>query len=508
MTALIRIAAQGGFWLYLVRVVNMAIGFLISVLLVRHLSQEAYGAYQFILTLGHFLVFFSSMGLDAVLLRFVPEFLQNKQYGNINRLLKTSFLIRFFTVFFLLLIINLFSGPFFSFFNIPLILQTWFLGICLYFLLARSHEIFGDSLLNAYLEQKKMVLIDMSTAVLRIVLLVVVIRFHLGFGGLVYWLVISELFAFTLFLGAAAKIIRGNREMSKTQPLAPPPLNADRMRRFGLSSFLLSSSGYLRETMMDNLIIAHYLNIVQVGLYGFAASFLSLVTSFNPGSVMKNVFSTLLVRKYTETGDKSYLVYGNSLIIKLSSFVLIPIFIIAAVLLRPIIQFVYDPNYLSVVPVVYLFLAFFSVNIFTYGLGHIYFVLEKVHLRLYTFAFSIYNLIMDIILIPRWGIKGAAVATGSTAILTYLYYVLSIRYLMKVEIQFPWMGVTKITLNAILAGAAAYFLLPMVQGVLSLVAVLSASGLVYLGASYLNKSFDDKDRSYLIMAFGRKIWFL
>jgi hypothetical protein len=51
-----------------------------------------------------------------------------------------------------------------------------------------------------------------------------------------------------------------------------------------------------------------------------------------------------------------------------------------------------------------------------------------------------------------------------------------------------------------------FFLRGIVCSLLSLIAVLAISGLVYLALSYLNKGFEEQDRNIINEAIGRKIF--
>ena len=66
--------------------------------------------------------------------------------------------------------------------------------------------------------------------------------------------------------------------------------------------------------------------------------------------------------------------------------------------------------------------------------------LEKVEYRFYACAFSIYNLIADIVLVQLFGLVGIAVATSSAAVFTAIYYHLVVTRILRVPAPYYWRG--------------------------------------------------------------------
>jgi O-antigen/teichoic acid export membrane protein len=122
-------------------------------------------------------------------------------------------------------------------------------------------------------------------------------------------------------------------------------------------------------------------------------------------------------------------------------------------------------------------------------------------------VFALYNLVLDIILVPKWGLNGAAFATGTSMLFTYVYFLIATKFFIGVDITFPWKSVFKIGFNTLITAVFSYYVFSShVTGLMTLLIALGLSGIIYLLISYFNRPFDETDRDYINRAFGRKLW--
>jgi len=75
---------------FAVKVAGAGIAFLIQIWLARLLEVTEYGVYVYVLAWINFLVLFAKVGLDVVIVRFIPVYLRNKQWGLFRGLLRDS----------------------------------------------------------------------------------------------------------------------------------------------------------------------------------------------------------------------------------------------------------------------------------------------------------------------------------------------------------------------------------------------------------------------------------
>ena len=170
---------------------------------------------------------------------------------------------------------------------------------------------------------------------------------------------------------------------------------------------LSAVTGYLL-LKIDQVMIKFYLNETQVGLYAVAVK-LSEIWYFIPGIICGSLFPALVNAKKTHVGI--YTDRMNKLYLFLSGVALLIAVPIAA--LAPwIIKFLYGAQYLASVPILQIY-VWSGIGFFLIAGINKYLMTEN-HLKSIFFynlmAVSI-NIILNIILIPKIGLTGAAWAT-------------------------------------------------------------------------------------------------
>ncbi len=493
-------------WSYNSTAITFLLTFFFSILIVRYLSPEDYGSYKLIFSIGAVLTFIASFGVEKAIARYIPEYIEKKHYLSVNRLVFIAIFLRFIGVSFLLFLSNFFSDWYFAFFNFTTLLKSWYLVICIFLLISQLYQVFGIAFLNAYLEIKKNSLVKILKSFLMVLMLGIVILYDLEFRGIVLMILMTELLTFTIYGIMGVRKIMHNSKIGREVITKPAPFEYRRVGKFMMFSYILSGMNVFRDIAVDNFVISHYLGMKQVGLYAFAVTFVTLINSFNPGVILKSVFNYLFIRKYTQTNDTADLIYGNSLIIKLCSFIMFPLYVILSVMAKPIIIYIYSSEYLPALPVIYCLAFFFSLRCFVQGIGLIISTLEILHIRIFAIIFSLYNLIMDIVLVKYIGILGAAIATGSALLLTIVFYYLVIIFYVKIKIGFPLVAIMKILFNAFIVSVLLMYFKSTVKDLTSLLLALLSGIVIYLCISYFNKPFNEKDRNYINRVIGRRVW--
>lgn len=176
------------------------------------------------------------------------------------------------------------------------------------------------------------------------------------------------------------------------------------------------------------------------------------------------------------------------------------------ILSKEIITFIYNPKYLQALPVIYILISSYSIGFLVGTFRTIINVLEKNELFFYSGVFSIYNLVMDIILVTKFGIIGVAIATGSTLVLQYFYYYYFVRKLTKIDFVFPFNNLFKSLFNLMPMIVFLFFFKPLIINIGLLITAIILAIIIYFITSYINKLFSEKERDMINNAIGRKIW--
>ncbi len=489
---------------YVSTIVQIIFTFVASIYVIRYLSVADYGAYKLIASIMTFAAYFISFGLENTLGRFVPEYLSKGKYKNVNKLLLVLLFVRISAIFVFIGIVVLFKHPIFSFLNLPGVLMTWLGVICIFIFLEKTKSLFGTSLLASYLELYLDKINVIAVSIIRFILFLLVVYNNWGLGGLILSILVVDVvsFVYLLFLS----IIKYRYNVQRYKPKIEK-LEYKRINRFALFSFLAVSTGVFREIMIDNFVISHYLSASFVGLYSFAAILVGFLRQLNPISILRGVFNPLLVKRYyTANGDKNILIFFFEFFNKLFFFVSIPMFIGLGLLSKQIIILIYNPKYLQTLPIIYILLISYSIGFLSYTFTSIINVLEKNELFFYSGIFSIYNLVMDIILVAKYGIMGAAIATGSALVLQYFYYFYFTRKLTKINFVFPLKSLFKSLFNLLPMVAFLLFFKHFITNLALLIFAIFLAIFIYLIMSYINKLFSEKEREMINSAIGKKLW--
>jgi len=143
---------------------------------------------------------------------------------------------------------------------------------------------------------------------------------------------------------------------------------------------------------------------------------------------------------------------------------------------------------------------------FCYAYTPILYALEKSRILFIASGAAIYNLIMDLILIPRLGILRAILATGSAGIILLPYYYIALKKEGSVKLKYPWKSFIKFSVNNIPLCFMLFFLKGFIHNITSLIGILIIGAIIYLCLSCLNKGFEEKDRELINKAIGSKLF--
>ena len=102
--------AKSAVVVYIEQAITAISAFAISALLVRLLSESDYGVYRLMGSVLIFTLYFTSLGLEMSIARFVPEFLTKERYRNVNKLLSMVLLIRGVGLILIFLILHFFPS--------------------------------------------------------------------------------------------------------------------------------------------------------------------------------------------------------------------------------------------------------------------------------------------------------------------------------------------------------------------------------------------------------------
>lgn len=408
----------------------MIVGFGVLYFLTENLSLENFGKFSVIKSALSILGILISLGIENVIVRFVAEFEKNKRRGYSYFLMINALKIRILSIGFVWTII---------FFNYNLIATKFNLDsfevviIPLILLIIRLNSILGVSFLTAllkvYKEKKLQIVYDLSKlagfyfiAQLDQIIYLIGFWFLLELGALCYLGLI--------FFNHFKKI---KKETSTQIPIE----DKSRIFKFAKYQTLAALLFILIDLSADNLMISYFLSNEKVAIYSFGLGLISYLSYLNPSFLMKNYYTSLLTNYYNGSVDKNIMDKINFLF-RISVVIMIPFYSVFAINIEEIIDVVFDKKYSTAIDLILLGLIFYFFKELIFSFSPLINLFEKNKLFLRAGILSVFNLIVNLILIPRIGIMGALIGTGLTWILIFGFYLYSFIVFFKSHKFFPF----------------------------------------------------------------------
>ena len=249
----------------------------------------------------------------------------------------------------------------------------------------------------------------------------------------------------------------------------------------GLMSFsiwtFLSSGGALIFTYADTILIGLFMTETDVGIYRVAFQ-LTSVASFIVLSFHTVLFPR--ISKWHTEKNFSLIEYSMTKAFTYSLFVTIPITAGGIILAEKLLYYLYGASFISGAPVLMILLFVQIVNIFMFLLTMCLNAMDMPKTSFYITAGSaLLNIVLNILLIPQYGIAGAAVASLVTITINAALAYTMLKSFLHISIDKR--GVLNLVVSALIMSVAllAYVYLFPIRDFVGLVLVLGFSAIIY-----------------------------
>lgn len=417
----------GGFLAYLIRLV-----------LARNLTPAEYGLFYAVYAFIGLFTVFRNLGFNEAMAKYIAGWKAKNQNKKIKGIILQTVLLQFsFALLFAIAI----------YFLRDILINQYFKNpaaeIVLYFLLLSFLLTpFGDSFKFIFQGLQHLFLSSSVNVVKMLsILLLAFFFFQQGLGlkspALAYFL--AYLILPLLYSPLLMKFFPFSRVHAETAGM--PKL----LFSFGIP-VIFSLVGYLLVEYTDVLLLTYFRSLEEVGLYNAALPTSKLLFYFS-GSLGFVIFP--LVSEIWAKGEQRKLHAGMSTIYTYTSLTMIPFGLILVafpeIVLRVLFGEVYVParTALQVLSIGSIFFTLFSLNANLFsGIGK-----PKIT-TIIVLAGAACNLLLNLLLIPLYGILGAAIATGFTYLLMLILSTIKAREIL--HLHFPWKAFWKIFLSGLL----------------------------------------------------------
>lgn len=445
--------AKGSLVVYLERVVVLALSFLTSVLLARFLTENDFGLYRLVISLLTICTYIVGLGIEAIIQRYVPEFLARSE----DRLAGLSILLvaSFRTLAVLLMLVGFFAfrSELGNAFNAETLFDQYFLPVAGILTFRLIGSALGKAVLTAYGDRYLAGYVTMAGHTVLTSSLAAAVLFGNGLRPLMLALSVTAGFESLLFLAVVLpRLVRAIRlpgTKGDGEALAVAGLPLKRMISFGIYNFLWLGGQVFREYSVDSYVIAAFADPSAVALYGIAAVIPQLMRSFSPGRMLSGVLMPSFVSRYTREEGREGTRRHFILLQKVNVSVYVPMMVFFAVLADRLLPLVYGEGYSRSVNTALILIVLSLAQSVADPYYLISQVIEKPQYVFYSSVWGVVNLGLAVLLVPRFGIEGAAVATGTSSVLVLAYFLVIYRMKVGAGYGLPWRSFFKTAINSL-----------------------------------------------------------
>jgi len=381
--------AQNIGYILLGKIIKLVVTFTVGIALIRYLGPEQFGLLSYAMSFVFLFYALADLGLDYIIIR---ELVKSKDKDEI---LGSGFLLKIigslFALITIFVIINIMNLEFYS----KLIISIISIGM-----LFRTFDII-DFYFQSEVLAKYIVYAQVSSLVLTSILYLYFIYLKLPLIHFAY-IVFFE----TVFTGFGLLICY----KLKTKRHISWKVNFDKMKGLLSDSWpliltIVAISIYMR---IDQVMIKAILNVTAVGYYSVAVNIAEMFYII-PVILTSALFPAIINAKLK--GEKLYYDRLQKLFVALF-WIALGIAIFISIIAKPLISVLYGPKYSESVGVLSL-LIWASIFVFL-GVGRSQWMISE-NLQLFSMFYQIsgavLNILLNMFLIPAYGIQGAAIAT-------------------------------------------------------------------------------------------------
>jgi O-antigen/teichoic acid export membrane protein len=450
------------------RIIAVISGAVLTVTLARLLNPDGYGLLYLALSIFGTIKLLSKLGIAKSAARYITKYKETDP-GQIPHILAFSLLLNVTTIViacaFLLLgheFLAILVGE-------PELAPLLALGI--FFVAFATLATFVRHILQGFEDIESSAILYASDSVTRLIFAVGLVALGYGaIGGLIGYILAH---AVVSIIGLAYIYTQYYREIS------PTDVEDGIRRRITEYAFPLtaSSTANVLDKRVDTILVGFFIGATGVGYYTIGKQVLRFIEApiSALGFTLSPSFEAQKAKGNTKAAAK---LYEESLIYSLLLY--LPAAAGLALIAGPMVELVFGAEYLGAVIVLQV-LSIYAVldsmvKLTGNGLDFLGRARDRAIVKGIT---SVLNVGLNIILIPWFGVVGAAIAT----VVTYSIYTFVSVYIMYLEIpfnlKFVFTNISKIIAITSVMSASIYFLVPLISGFVTLLLVVGMGVLIW-----------------------------
>ena len=478
--------AKGTFWGLTGTVFLKLVSFVYTVIIARLFTQDDIGTFFLAMSIMYIASIFGDLGLNSAFNRYVPFYIAKGEKEKSHTLLRASYMFSGALSLVISILLFLSSGLFAGFFNNPSLSPTLEF-ISLYIVLGTFFTLNTAFLQGLKKIKENNILVNAQ----NILKLAITAGLYLIFGANAFVLSAAFTFSYFILAGVSFVYVSGALNEAKIARVSATLKEQVSMLReivpFGLTLAIVTTfwniATYLDRIMMGYL-LPHESSSISIAIYTMAISLATLISIF-PSAVL-SIFFPIISEMYGGNRKDEFEKVSVSAF-RWISFLVIPLTMLMVAFPQEILQMFYGAAYAPGAWVLVIFSIGMFIRSLSYVHGTILAAMRVVKVELYAaLSATAINIILNIILIPRFGMNGSAFAS---AISFTVVTILIVYYCKKIA----GFGFSIGFLKPVFAGLISLVLLILIKGpIFELVSLLpalpvSTEGMVGLVAGKLIK---------------------
>ncbi|MFC2005158.1 flippase [Chloroflexota bacterium] len=447
-------------------VVNLLIVFVLRMVLARWLGPSDLGLYTMVITLQEITLLFAELGISSALVKYVAEYKDDR--NKLLKLVSSAFITSLIFGLITGILLYFISGTFATLFKMPdLSYLLKVLSIALPFM---ALQMAAGGLLSGLRHMKRFAMMTISRSVLTILLTISFIWLGFGVRGATFGIVLATVLSCLYGLYFVKNYFYPT--------LQEYLINVKKLVLFGSQAFGANVVSLIANRT-DFLMIGYFLTTKDVGYYNIAVS-LSMLFDVVPRAIQRISFPA--ASEYWKNNDHQSLQKMIDKSMKYSACILLPAGLGFAFFSSQITTLIFGQEFLvAVSPFLFLLAVRVIRGATVQPIGSVYSGRGRpdIGLKIGT-STSVFNIGLNIILIPYLGIIGAAIATTTSLLAGAIIFLALLPKLLGTRIDIVWYvrALSSTVLSAFIFWTGTRFITPYVLG-----------GLILAGYCFLDIKF-------------------
>ncbi len=383
---------------------NGIAGLLYLLIVVRNLKKEEYGIYIGLISLLEIIYLFSGFGVTSFLQRYIPEY--RVKYNNtiLHRMVYKIFAFRFLFIMIFILIISGLRDNILDFFNISIGNKIVFI-FGLYLIgevMSRTQmEVFSALLLQGYQQW--------SLFLKNIIKLIMVVYFSYYLGELdlenLFIIESAQVYIALVVSFALIAIYFSKTEVEKNATVIVEKNNKT-MLSFSLNSYAAQIMSLIYSQSALNLIVARYLGISEVAIFGFAQSIINLVKKYMPTYLLVGMIRPIFIAQFEKNKDSNEVSYLATFLLKINILILICLIVVIYFTGNDLISFMTNGKYVNISTLLIVLVFLLSLRSFHLVMNIVLTTYEKGKVESIATLISTSGIFVSLILGKYYGVYG------------------------------------------------------------------------------------------------------